>query len=122
MKSVGVRPKFFTQFSSTGHGPTIGTLRNMFREDIYNSLVPIRNEEQANLRVKFSGHDDDVESATNLLRSISKKNRVSTNELVCDVLETIAQHIAWNGVYVSEIIRGNSGELRLHSFTPDAAA
>ena len=94
------------------------SLRQMFREDMYRAIVPMLPVEREKLCIAFVGPKRDVDTATTLLQSIRGNRDKSKNDLVCDVIETLVQHIAWNGIYIAKIMRSESGELHIHNCNP----
>lgn len=111
-------PRMATFFPSYQGRVERGAIGHMFSEDVRLAVLPIGRDDQSKLDIELTGDSDHVDQATALLESIATHQRYDINELVCDAIETIVQHLSWNGIFVAEIIRDEEATL-LHDFTPE---
>jgi hypothetical protein len=107
--------------------PTVATSRNldlspdvhMFTEDVHLGVIPIggRTEKQKNFTITLDGKEKECERASYILGDLGGYNRHDLLEMVCDAVEKIASHLAWEGCAVYEIVKDDYGEVHVHSFT-----
>jgi hypothetical protein len=112
------RPSVATHFPSLSRGPVIDPDVYMFTEDIHLAIMPIggRTQKQENFSVEFQGEEPDCERAKEIVGELGEFDRYDTTGMVCDAVENIARHLAWEGQAVYEIINDKE-QIYIHGFT-----
>lgn len=112
-------PTVATHFPSLSHNPDLNPEVHMFTEDVHLGVMPIggRTERQNNFAVTLDGKEKECERASSILADLGEYNRHDTLEMVCDAVDNIASHLAWEGCAVYEIVADDDGEVHVHSFT-----
>jgi len=107
--------KHFPSLSAEHH---LNLNAHMFIEDVSLGVMPIggRTEKHKGFAVILEGEKDKCERARHLIREIGTYDRHDLTEMVCDAVNEIARHLAWEGCAVYEIIVADDAT-RLHSFT-----
>ncbi|WP_420554512.1 hypothetical protein [Neptuniibacter marinus] len=78
----------------------------MFTEDIHLAIMPIggRTDKQKEFFVEFQGDAPDYERAKEIVGELGEFDRYDTAGMVCDAIDSIARHLAWEGQALFEII------------------
>ncbi len=113
-----IKPSLATRFPSLSKGPDIDPDVRMFTEDIHLAIMPIggRTEKQDEFAVELQGEEPDCEKAKEIIGELGGFNRHDTEAMVCDAVDNMAMHLAWEGQAVYEIIEDND-QIYVHSFT-----
>lgn len=114
-----VKPTVATHFPSLSRGPDINQNIHMFTQDVQLAVMPIggRTEKHKEFAVSLVGSDGDREKAEQLIGEIGRYDRHDVAGMVCDAIEEIARHLAWEGCAVYELIRGDDGLQHIWGFT-----
>lgn len=101
-----VKPSLATHFPSLSKGPDIDPDVHMFTEDIHLAIMPIggRTDKQQQFAVEFQGDAPDCARAKEVVGELGEFDRYDTAGMVCDAVDNIARHLAWEGQAVFEII------------------
>lgn len=114
-------PRVVSHFPSLSRYGDIDPTSHMFIQDVHLAVMPIggRTEKRPDFMVEFRGPESDREKAVVLCGSIAREEGHGLNELVCDTVQEIAMHLAWQGKAVHEIIPDNDEPRKyyLESFT-----
>jgi hypothetical protein len=91
----------------------------MFIEDVSLAVMPIggRTKKHKGFAVVLEGEKDTCEQARHLIGEIDTYDRYDLTEMVCDAVNEMARHLAWEGCAVYEIIAADDSTTRLYSFT-----
>ena len=113
-----LRPTVATHFPSLS-SRSINPNVHMFIQDVQLAVMPIggRTTKQKHFAVNLQGQSIDCERARYLIGEIGKYDRRDLAEMVCDAIHEIATHLAWEGCSAYEIVSGDNGTVKLHSFT-----
>lgn len=113
-----VEPSVASHFPSLSRGPDIDPDVHMFTEDIHLAIMPIggRTEKQGDFTVGLQGEDPDCEKAKEIIGELGQFDKYDTAAMVCDAIDNIARHLAWEGQSVYEIIKDNE-QVYIHGFT-----
>lgn len=113
------KPTVATHFPSLSRGRDLNHNVHMFTQDIHLAVMPIggRTEKQKDFTVSLDGEKSACEYAHNLIGEIGRYDRHDLNGTVCDAVEEVARHLAWQGCAVYEIITDESGTSHIHGFT-----
>ena len=116
----GVRPTFATHFPSLSRGHDLNQNIYMFVEDVQLGLMPIggRTERHKEFAVSLAGGGEDRAKAEQLIGQIGQYDQHDLAEMVCDAIEEIARHLAWEGYAVYELVRSDDGMQHIWGFTP----
>jgi len=110
-----------THFPSLSRGYDINPNVYMFTQDMHLSVMPIggRTDKHLDFSVSFEGKTSESERAMELCGSLAQYERHDAVTLVCDAVDQMATHLAWQGRAVHEIIRDNDDPRKyyLHGFT-----
>ncbi len=114
-----VKPTVATHFPSLSRGPDINLNVHMFTQDVQMAVMPIggRAEKHKEFAITLEGDDKERERAEQLIGEIARYDRHDVTGVVCDAVEEIARHLAWEGRAVYELIRGDSGSQHIWGFT-----
>lgn len=95
----------FFQSLSNGRGPALHIY--MFANDVHLGVMPIggHSYKHPEFKVQFEGEKIDNEKAIQLCSSLAEFDRHNDCELICDVINTTANYLSWEGRAVYEIIR-----------------
>ena len=117
-KYPNVEPSVASHFPSLSKGYDIDPDVHMFTEDIHLSIMPIggRTEKRQGFAVEFRGEEPDCEKAKEIIGELGEFDRYDNAAMVCDAIDNIAKHLAWEGQAVYEIIKDNE-QIYIHSFT-----
>jgi hypothetical protein len=114
-------PRFVSHFPSLSRYGDLDLTSHMFIEDIHLALMPIggRTEKHPDFSVEVEGPDPEQEKTVALCRSLAQYDHYEVNDLICDTVQEVAMHLAWQGKAVYEIIpdRNEPRKYYLHSFT-----
>jgi hypothetical protein len=90
----------------------------MFTEDIYLAIMPIggQSEKQSDFTIELQGEEQDCEKAKDIIGELGQFDKYDIEAMVCDAVENIAKHLAWEGQAVFEIIN-DSEQVYIHGFT-----
>jgi hypothetical protein len=93
---------------------------SMFTQDISLAIMPIDARAADTYYAKIVGEPQDVERASELLRSLTQYDRTNLKELIADAITEVARSLAWYGRSPYEISRyeEDSEDVRIASFTP----
>lgn len=113
-----VEPSVASHFPSLSKGPDIDPNVGMFTEDIHLAIMPIggRTERQEHFIAELQGEEPDCEKAKAIIGELGEFDRYDTTAMICDAIDNIAKHLAWEGQAVYEIIKDNE-QIYLHGFT-----
>lgn len=91
----------------------------MFTQDVPSGVMPIggRADKQKNFAVSLVGSNEDREKALQLIGEIGRYDRHGIAETVCDAINEIVRHLAWEGCAAYELIHGNDGSQHIWGFT-----
>ncbi|OGA53221.1 MAG: hypothetical protein A3F74_07055 [Betaproteobacteria bacterium RIFCSPLOWO2_12_FULL_62_58] len=91
----------------------------MFTEDVHLGLMPIggRTEKHKEFAVSLQGSEDECEKTRGLIGEIGRYDTHDLAEMVCDAVEEMARHLAWEGCAVYEIVLDDDGAPHVWSFT-----
>jgi hypothetical protein len=93
----------------------------MFAQDIYTAIMPIggTSERCKDFSVHFEGAETEIQRAITLTSTLSEHERHDVTRLVCDAVQQVAMHLAWQGNAVYEIIKDEleGDKFILHGFT-----
>lgn len=91
----------------------------MFAEDVHLAVMPFRrmSDKQKDFLVMFEGTEQECERASYIIRDLGEFDGYDLTEKLCDAVDNIAKHLAWEGCAVYEIVTNDDGEVDLHSFT-----
>lgn len=114
-----VKPTVATHFPSLSRPLGINQNIHMFTQDVQLAVMPIggRTEKHKEFAVTFEGVDKECEKAEQLIGEICRYDRHDVAGMVCDAVEEIARHLAWEGCAVYELIRSDAGLQHVWSFT-----
>lgn len=114
-----IKPTVATRFPSLSHGPEMNQNIHMFTQDVSLAVMPIggRTDKHKNFTVTLVGGDEDREKALQLIGEIGRYDRHGIAETVCDALNEIVRHLAWEGCAVYELICGEDGSQHIWGFT-----
>ncbi len=114
-----VKPTVATHFPSLSRGPDINRNIHMFTQDVHLAVMPIggRTEKYKDFSVNLVGSAEDREKAQQLIGEIGRYDRHDMAGMVCDAIDEIARHLAWEGCVAYEIIRGDDGLHHIWRFT-----
>ncbi|MHB8828738.1 MAG: hypothetical protein ACYC6Q_04280 [Syntrophales bacterium] len=112
-------PTMATHFPSLSRNLVLNPDVHMFMEDVHLGVIPIggRTEKLKNFTITLDGKKEECERASYILDDLGEYNRHYLPEMVCDAVEDIASHLAWEGCALYEIVKGDNGEVHVHSFT-----
>lgn len=112
-------PTVATHFPSLSRNPDLNQNIHMFTEDVHLAVIPIggRTEKQKNFTVTLDGKEKECERASYIIGDLGEFDRYDLSGMVCDAVENIARHLAWEGCAVYEIATDDDGEVHVHSFT-----
>lgn len=107
-----------SRFPSLSSGPDIDPDAHMFTEDIHLAIMPIggRTDKQSNFSVELQGEEADCDKAKDIIGELGQFDKYDTEAMVCDAIENVARHLAWEGSAVYEITQNNE-QVYVHSFT-----
>lgn len=113
------RPTVATHFPSLSRGPNVNPNIHMFTEDVPLAVMPIgcRSEKHKDFAVSLVGGNEDRERATQLIGEIGRYDKHDVAGMVCDAIEEIARHLAWEGCAVFELIHGDDALQHICGFT-----
>lgn len=113
-----VEPSVASHFPSLSKGYDIDPDVHMFTEDVHLAIMPIggRTERQEDFAVELKGEEPDCEKAKEIIGELGEYDRHDTEAMVCDAIDNIARHLAWEGQAVYEIITDNE-QIYIHGFT-----
>jgi len=91
----------------------------MFTQDVPLGVMPIggRTDKHNNFAVSLVGSDEDREKALQLIGEIGRYDRHGITESVCDAIDEIVRHLAWEGFAVYELIQSENGSQHIWGFT-----
>ncbi|MFZ2207117.1 MAG: hypothetical protein WAV22_00450 [Porticoccaceae bacterium] len=91
----------------------------MFTEDVQLAVMPIggRTEKHKEFTLALDGSQDEREKVERLMGEIGGYDRHDLAGMVCDAVEEIARHLAWEGCAVYELIRDTAGLQHIRGFT-----
>ena len=114
-----VRPTVATHFPSLSRGPDLNQNIHMFTQDVQLAVMPIggRTEKHKEFAVSLAGSAEDQERAQQLIGEIGRYDRHDVTGMVCDAIDEIARHLAWEGCAAYELIRGADGLQHVWGFT-----
>jgi len=118
-KRSRTRGRFVEYFPSVAAHIDINPDVHMFAQDVALGVMPIGDwtRRHENFAVIFNGDEVECQRAKEVLGTISSHRRYDPEELVSDVVNTTAQHLAWQGVAAFEIISNTeNGAIELYSF------
>lgn len=103
-----IKPSLATHFPSLVTVDDVSLDVHMFTEDVCTGVMPIggRRHKQKAFSVEFLGGVRECEKAMETLSCISDSDRYDPAKTVCDVVNEIARHMAWEGLAVFEILDG----------------
>ena len=112
-------PNFARIFPSLSKHFQINANIHMFSEDVYMGIMPFRYTSQENdkINVCFQGDGEQCSKARSLFTSFEEYSRYDDKETVCDAVESIARHLAWEGQANFEILYDDSNGIYLENFT-----
>ena len=119
------KPQFCRFFRSLSENKLQKINRNtsvyIFTEEIHLGIMPIggRSRNHPDFSISITGDDKNTEKAKELLNSLASNVRLSTNELVCDVVENIVKSMLYSGLAYYEITQDTPEFLKLDNFTSD---
>lgn len=113
-----IKPSLATHFPSLSKEPEIDPDIHMFTEDIHLAIMPIggRTDKQKEFAVEFQGETPDCERAREIVGELGEFDRHDTAGMVCDAVDNIARHLAWEGQVAFEIINDEE-QIYLNGFT-----
>lgn len=113
-----LKPSVVSHFPSLSNRMGIDPDIHMFTEDIHLAIMPIggRTEKQQEFAVEFKGEEPDCEKAKEIIGELGQFDKHDIEALVCDAVDNIARHLAWEGQAVHEIIN-DSEQVYIHGFT-----
>ena len=113
------KPTVATHFPSLSRDPVTNATIHMFIQDVQSAVMPIGGiaEEHKDFAVNLVGGTEDRERAKGLIGEIGRHDRYDVAEMVCDAVNEIAQHLAWEGCAPYEIIRSDDGLHHIWGFT-----
>lgn len=113
-----VEPSMASHFPSLSRVPDIDPDVHMFTEDIHLAIMPIggRTDKRNDFSVEFQGDELYCEKAKEIIGELGEFDRYDTAAMVCDAVDNISRHLAWEGQAVYEIIKDNE-QIYIHSFT-----
>lgn len=113
------RPTVATHFPSLSREPDINQNVHMFTQDVHLAVMPIggRTEKHKEFTISLEGSQNECEKAQHLIGEIGRYDRHDLAGMVCDAIEEVAQHLAWQGCAVYEVVRDEDGALHVWSFT-----
>lgn len=120
MRQRRIKPTVATHFPSLSGRFDRNPNVHMFTEDISLAVMPIggRTDKHKDFSISFNGsNSDECERAKRLIGTISRYDKHDEKAMVCDAVEEIARHLAWEGCAVHEIICEEDSEIDLHGFT-----
>jgi len=117
--SKGPKSTVATHFPSLSRGPDIDPNIHMFTQDVQLALMPIRGrkEKHKDFAVELVGSAAGQEMAQQLLGQIGRYDRRNLAGMVCDAIDEIARHLAWEGCAAYELTRGDDGIHHIVGFT-----
>lgn len=85
------------------------------------AVMPIggRTEKHKDFAVSVVGNAGDQEKAQQLIGEIGRYDRHDMAGMVCDAIDEIARHLAWEGCAAYELIRGADGLQHIWGFTSE---
>lgn len=109
-----------THFPSMSREQDLNENLYMLAEDVHLGVMPIggRTEKKRDFSVILSGDEIEREKAGSLIGDLDEFDRHDVKGSVCDVVDNIARHLAWEGCAVYEIIQDEDGIMHVHNFTP----
>ena len=115
-----VKPSVATRFPSLSRGPEIDQDVFMFADDIHLALMPIsgHTERKKGFTVELHGEEEDCDKAKEIIGSLGAYDRHDTAAMVCDAVDNIARHLAWEGQATYEIVKDNE-QIYIFGFTPN---
>ncbi len=87
---------------------------NMFTQDI--PLTIMRLGKQSGFTVELQGEKSERDKAKEIISQLCRYQKHSTKDVVCDAVDNIARHLAWEGQDVYEI-KKESEEIYIRNFT-----
>src|SRR3990170_7845343 len=113
-----LQPMVANYFPSLSDPHPLNLNVHMFIEDVSLQVMPIggRTEKHKGFEVILEGEKDECEHAAQLIGEIGTYDRYDLKEMVCDAINEIARHLAWEGCAVYEIIAADDAT-HLYSFT-----
>lgn len=113
-----VEPSMVSHFPSLSKGPDIDPDVHMFTEDIHLAIMPIggRAEQRSDFSVEFQGEESECDKAKEIIGELGQFDKHDSAAMVCDAVDNIARHLAWEGQAVYEIIKDNE-QIYVHGFT-----
>lgn len=108
-----------THFPSLSRESDLNPNVHMFIEDVHLAVMPIggRTEKHKEFAITLNGEKEDCDRARNLVGGIGTYDGHDLALMVCDAVNEMARHLAWEGCAVYEIIPDDGGATRLHGFT-----
>jgi hypothetical protein len=91
----------------------------MFAEDVHLAIMPFRGiaDKQKNFAITLVGEEKECERANYIIGELGEFDKYDLPGMLCDAIDNIAKHLAWEGCAVYEIVTNDEGEVNLHSFT-----
>ncbi|MBM7624271.1 hypothetical protein [Sporohalobacter salinus] len=118
MKNIDFAPKSIAHFSNPSHERRSNLNLNMFVEDLYGGVIPIQANSIDSFSAKIIGSNE--EKVKIMLNSFNRHTEHNNSQLICDVVQQIAQKLAWNGEAAYEIMsyrKEDKINYYLHNFT-----
>jgi len=114
-----VQPTVATHFPSLSRGLDMNQNIHMFMQDVPLGVIPIggRTENHKDFAVSLVGSAEDQEKAQQLIGEIGRYDRHDVAGMVCDAIDEIVRHLAWEGCAVYELIHGEDGSQHIWGFT-----
>lgn len=115
-----IKPTAATHFPSLSQGLDLNQNVYMFTQDVQLAVMPIggRTEKHKDFNVLLNGSQAEREKAEQLIGEICRYEKHDLKSMVCNAVEEISRHIAWEGCAVYELILGDDGLQHILNFTP----
>jgi hypothetical protein len=117
------KPQFCSFFRSLSESKWQKNHRNssvhIFVGEIHLGIMPIGgiSRNHPDFSISVTGDEKNKEKTKELLNSLVSSNRLSTNKLVCDAVDSIVKSMLYSGMAYYEITQDESDFLKLYNFT-----
>ena len=108
-----IQPRVARHFPSLSevykHDPNV----HMFTEDVHLAIMPIggKTAKHPEFKITIEGNENDCKQVLILCNSLAEYEHRDINKLVCDAVDRVTLHLAWQGRALYEIMRDKDDQI-----------